>query len=161
MLGVPEAGTLETQDRNDLFSNGRKWNAMFLLMIELCKLVSEAQRKQSANWQPCFPNSEWENSSSQWLEIQAGYKEAIINAVRELIQARQVQHASAEVLYFLGLRCRVALNFIEITFIRREDRPQSPIPFPAMAPDDVAEWFLTEWGEDESVYLAFPEMLDA
>lgn len=144
---------------SDKYSNGLKWENLALKLVDLSCPLGEVTPPLSTSWRPELPSEEPTKANwDAWHKIEAGYRESVHKAARSLIRTARVSDPRPEIVYFLGLRLNAALNHIEALFVTQDDRPTSLLAFPALSPDEVAEWFLTEWADDHAITLVFPEM---
>lgn len=134
----------------DLFLNGDEWRRMQLLMIGFYHMSCEGVA--ATGWQPLRrPGATEEEALQEWRAIEALHTEAVSTTARELAKTSRVQCPSPEVAYYLHRRVCLALEFVERAFAWRGEQPISIIPFPSVAPRELAEWFLTEWADGHCV----------
>jgi len=144
---------------SDKYSNGLKWESLALALVDLSCPLGEVAPPLSVSWRPELPSEAPTKANwDAWQTIEAGYRESVHEAARALIRTASLPAPTPEIVYFLGLRLRAALNHIESLFVMKDERPASLLAFPALSPDEVAEWFLTEWADDHAITLVFPEM---
>ena len=143
----------------DKYYNGQKWENLTLKLIDLASPLGEVLVSQSTAWQPLLPTEEPTQAAwDAWHEIEGGHRESVHEAARALIRTERVPAPTPEIVYFLGLRLRAALAHVETLFAMQGERPVSLLAFPALPPDEVVEWLLTEWADYHAVTIVFPEL---
>jgi len=144
---------------SDMYSNGLQWENLTLRLIDFFGILSEATSSLPYPWQPMLPSAEPTLvASDAWRKTEAGYLGRVHEAARALIKTAHVPDPTPEIVYFLGLRLQAALNHVEAMCVVKDERPVSLWAFPALPPDEVLEWLLTEWADDHAIMVAFPAM---
>ncbi len=142
---------------SDKYSNGLQWENLTIKLIDLFGTLSEVTDAVPCTWRPTLPSTGADLvAADAWRRIEAGYRESVHEATRALIGTARVPDPTPEVMYFLGLRLRAALNHVEAMFAIKEEKPVSLWAFPALPPDEVIEWLLTDWADDHAIMTAFP-----
>ncbi|HSH96057.1 MAG TPA: hypothetical protein VK968_18060 [Roseimicrobium sp.] len=144
---------------SDKYSNGLQWENLTLKVIDLVCTLSEVTGVLPGAWRPVPPSAgPTRETSDAWQQIEGGYRDRIHEAARALIKTARVPDPTPEIIYFLGLRLQAALNHVEAMCVVKDERPVSLWAFPALTPDEVIEWLLTDWADDHAIMIAFPEM---
>jgi len=144
---------------SDKHYNGLQWENLTLKVIDLVCTLSEVTRALPGAWRPLLPSAELTVATSEaWQEIEAGYRGRVHEATRALIKTARVPDPTPEIVYFLGLRLQAVLSHVEAMCVIKNERPVSLWAFPALPPDEVLEWLLTEWADDHAIMVAFPQM---
>jgi hypothetical protein len=144
---------------SDKYSNGLQWENLTLKVIDLVCTLSEVTGALPGVWRPVLPSAGLTRvTSDEWQKIEAGYRDRVHEATRALIKTARVPDPTPEIVYFLGLRLQATLSHVEAMCVIKDERPVSLWPFPALPPDEVTEWLLTEWADDHAITIAFPEM---
>lgn len=114
--------------------------------------------QQMVAWTPDLSAAEtWEDEWELWRSYEATHLEQIHAIAKEWVLTGELPNLSPEIIYHLGLRLRAALNIVGTAFISTEQGPSSLFCFPPLPIQGVAEWLLTEWGDEHAIYLVFPE----
>ena len=135
---------------SDKYSNGLQWENLTLRLIDLFDTLSGMTGSLPGAGSTGM-------TSDAWQQIEAGYRDRVHEATRELIRTACAPD-SPEIVYFLGLRLHAALSHVEAMCVVKDERPVSLWAFPALPPDEVLEWLLTEWADDHAIMVAFPTM---
>ncbi len=144
---------------SDKYSNGLQWENLTIKLIDLFATLSEVTDSVPCTWRPTLPSrGPAFVAADAWRRIEAGYRESVHEAARALIETARVPDPTPEIVYFLGLRVRAALNQVEAMVAIKDERPVSLWAFPALPPDEVIEWLLTEWADDHAITTAFPSL---
>ena len=142
---------------SDKYSNGLQWEDLILKMTDLFATLSEVTDSVPCTWRPTLPSTGAALvAADAWRAIEADHRESVHEATRALIGTARVPDPTPEIMYFLGLRLRAALNHVEAMFAIKEEKPVSLWAFPALPPDEVIEWLLTDWADDHAIMTAFP-----
>ncbi len=145
---------------SDKYSNGLQWERLAIKLMDFFSVLGEvADSLPSGVWKPTLPSTGAALvAADAWRRIEAGYRKSVHEATRALIETARVPDPTPEIMYFLGLRVRAALNHVEAMVAIKDDKPMSLWSFPALPPDEVIEWLLTEWADDHAIMTAFPPM---
>jgi hypothetical protein len=144
---------------SDKYSNGLQWENLTLKVIDLVCTLSEVTGALPDTWWPELPSAgATRESSDAWQQIEGEYRGRVHEATRALIKTARVPDPTPEIVYFLGLRLQAALSHVEAMCVIKDERPVSLWAFPALPPDEVIEWLLTDWADDHAITIAFPEM---
>lgn len=142
---------------SDKYSNGLQWENLTLQLSDLFNTLSEVTGSAPIARRPMLL-SEGTNRVASKQKIYAEYRERVHEATRALIRTASVPDPAPEVVYFLGLRLMAALDHVEAMFAIKDEKPVSLWAFPALPPDEVIEWLLTDWADDHAIMTAFPSM---
>lgn len=138
---------------SDKHSNGQKWENLALKLSELFNMLSEVTGSSPLSWRPMLlSNGATSVASGAWRKLEAEHRDRIHEATRALINTARVPDHAPEIVYFLGLRLLAALDHIEAMIAIKDDTSVSLWPFPALPPNEVVEWLLTEWADDHVNY---------
>ena len=114
---------------NDRMANGDKWHGLLEFLVGLypsLHLVAPSARA----WAPDLGDvGTWEDAWKIWRDHETANIEQIHATAKEWVRSRQFPKASSEILYYLGLRHRAALNLVESSFLPTERGPSSLIHF--------------------------------
>ena len=142
---------------SDKYSNGLQWESLAIKLMDLFSALGEVTDSLPGVWTPALPSEEPILSAADaWRAIEADHRESVHAAARVAIATTCVPVPTPEIVYFLGLRVRAALNHVEAMFAIKDEKPVSLWAFPALPPDEVIEWLLTEWADDHAIMTAFP-----
>ncbi|MBW8782252.1 MAG: hypothetical protein JF599_10255 [Verrucomicrobia bacterium] len=141
-----------------MYHNGLQWENLAIQLIDLCSTLGEGTASFPGTWQPTLPSGPTQVAAEAWREIEAGYRESIHAAARAAIGTAQVPDPTLEILYFLNLRLCAALHHVEAMFVIKDEKPVSLWAFPALPPEKIMEWLLTEWADDHALMTAFPSL---
>lgn len=144
---------------SDKYSNGLQWENLALKLIDLFGVLSEVTDAVPCPWRPTLPSTGPDLvAADAWRRIEADHRESVHAAARVAIATACVPVPTPEIVYFLGLRVRAALNHVEAMCVIKDERPVSLWAFPALPPDEVLEWLLTDWADDHAIMSVFPEV---
>ena len=142
---------------SDKYSNGLQWESLAIKLMDLFSALGEVADSLSSVWRPALPSTGPALvAADAWRRIEADHRESVHAAARVAIATSCVPVPTPEIVYFLGLRVRAALNHVEAMFAIKDEKPVSLWAFPALPPDEVIEWLLTEWADDHAIMTAFP-----
>lgn len=143
-----------TGNAKDKALNGAQWHGLLEALLQLAADLACA----IPEWTPDLSHAEtFEDAWDAWRSHESRLLEQIHAAAKAWVQTRRLPNSTSEVLYYLSLRHRAALNFVETSFLSTERGPMSLIAFPPVSIPTFAEWLLTEWGDEHAIYLALPE----
>ncbi len=142
---------------SDLHYNGLQWENLAIKLMDLLSALGEVADMLPRAWRPALLNEEPTLADADvWRAIEAGHRESVHAAARVAIATACVPVPTAEIVYFLDLRIRAALNHVEAMFAIKDEKPVSLWAFPTLPPDEVIEWLLTEWADYHAIMTAFP-----
>jgi hypothetical protein len=143
-----------TGHTNERAFNGAQWHGLLDALLQLSVDLNNA----IPEWAPDISDAETlEDAWDAWRSHESRFLEQVHATAKEWVQTRRLPNLPSEVLYYLGLRHRAALNFVEGSFVSTERGPTSLLSFPSVSIQGFVEWLLTEWGDEHAIYLAFPE----
>ncbi|MBW8780511.1 MAG: hypothetical protein JF599_01285 [Verrucomicrobia bacterium] len=145
---------------NERAFNGAKWHELLSDLLELHSSLRLADEQSASGWAPDLSHAEaWDDAWDVWRHHESRFLGQIHATAKEWVRTHRLPDLPAEIVYYLGLRYRAAINLVESSFLSTaEQGPSSLISFPPVPTTDVAEWLLTEWGDAHAIYLAFPEV---
>lgn len=139
--------------------NGLQWENLTLKLIDLFSTLGGVTSSLPGVWRPMLPGAGTTlEASNAWQKIEAEYCERVHAATRALIKTEPLPGLTPEIVYFLNLRIRAALNHVEAMCVIKDEKPMSLFPFPALPPDEVIKWLLTDWADDHAIMVAFPSL---
>ena len=139
--------------------NGLQWECLAIRLMDLFSALGKEADALPGRWEPPLPCGEPPQvAADAWRVIEAGYRESIHAAARAAISTPGAPTLSPEIGYFLSLRVRAVLIHVEAMFAIKNEKPVSLWAFPALPPEEVIEWLLTDWADDHAIMTAFPSM---
>jgi hypothetical protein len=156
---IPAPPPLDDSDMSYKYHNGKQLENLTLRLSDLFRTLTEVMGSSPIAWRPMLPSQGTPRVASE-QKIEVEYRERVHEATRALIRTACVPDPAPEIVYFLGLRLLAALDHVEGMVVIKDERPVSLWAFPALPPDEVIEWLLTDWADDHAVMIAFPAMDD-
>jgi hypothetical protein len=142
---------------SDKYSNGLQWENLALKLIDLFSALSGVTGSLPGTWLPMLPGAGTPRvASAAWQKIEAEYRERVHRATRALIKTARLPDTAPEIVYFLGLRLLIVIDHVEAMVALEDQRPVSLLTFPALPPDELIEWLLTDWADDHAIMAVFP-----